>query len=206
MRIYDSAGPNPKKLRVYLAEKGLSIPREFVDILSGENRSAAFLRKNPVGRLPVLELDDGTCLPESLAIMEYLEELHPEPSMIGSTPLERAQVRALERLAELGVMFRVSTIFLNTSQVVSGSAMGGRLKQSPEAADYGRWYLDGTLAVLDAEIGRRPFVAGERCTIADCTLFAALDFAETFQIPFGASAPNVVRWFEAFKRRPSASA
>ncbi|MGH7822616.1 MAG: glutathione S-transferase family protein [Candidatus Binatia bacterium] len=206
MKIYDSAGPNPKKLRVYLAEKRLSIPLEFVDILSGENRTPEFLRKNPSGRVPVLELDDGTCLPESLAIMEYLEELHPEPPMIGTTPLERARVRALERLAELGVMFRVSTIFLNTSPVVTKSAMAGRLKQSPEAADYARWYLDSALAVLDTTIAQRPFVAGDRPTIADCTLFAALDFAVSVRIPFGSSFPNVLRWYETFGSRPSARA
>jgi glutathione S-transferase len=138
--------------------------------------------------------------------MEYLDELHPEPPMIGTTPLERAQVRALERVAELGVLFRVSTIFLNTSPVVNRSAMAGRLKQSPEAAEYSRWYLDAALTVLDAKIGQRPFVAGDRPTIADCTLFAALEFAEATHIPFGTSLPNVRRWFEQFKLRPSAKA
>ena len=95
MKVYDFAGaPNPKKLRVYLAEKGLQIPLESVDILSGQNRTPEFLaRKNPLGGLPVLELDDGTCLTESLAIMEYLEELNPTPSLLGTTPLDRACVR-----------------------------------------------------------------------------------------------------------------
>ena len=205
MKVYDSAGPQSEEA-LYLAEKHLSIPLEFVDILSGQNRAPEFLRRNPLGRLPVLELDDGTCLPESLAIMEYLEELHPRPPMIGTTPLERAQVRALERLVELGVMFRVSTIFLNTSPLVNRSAMAGRLKQSPEAADYSRWYLDSALTVLDAKIGQRPFVAGDCPTIADCTLFAALDFAESAQVLFGTSFPNVSRWYEKFKLRPSAKA
>src|SRR5262244_3673855 len=108
MKIYDFAGaPNPKKLRVYLAEKGINVPMEQVDIISGQNRQPEFLKKNPMGGLPVLEMDDGSHLSESLAIMEYFEELHPEPPMIGKTPQERAHVRALERIADLGVLGRV---------------------------------------------------------------------------------------------------
>src|SRR5499425_2338070 len=115
MKIYDFAGaPNPKKLRVYLAEKGINVPMEQVDIISGQNRQPEFLKKNPLGGLPVLELDDGSHLPESLAIIEYFEETHPEPSMIGKTPLDRAKVRSLERICELGVLGSVATIFQNT--------------------------------------------------------------------------------------------
>ena len=130
MKIYDFVGaPNPKKLRVYLAEKGITIPCEQVNIVSGENRQPPFLKKNPLGGLPVLELDDGTCLTESLAIMQYLEELHPTPPMIGTTPLERARVREMERIVEFGVMSRVATVFQNTHPF-----MANRLKQSPDAA------------------------------------------------------------------------
>src|SRR5437899_12775931 len=108
MKIYDFVGaPNPKKLRVYLAEKGLRIPFEPVNIMTGDNRKPEFLKKNPMGGLPVLELDDGSCLSESLAIMEYLEELHPTPPMLGTTPRERARVRELERIAELGILSAV---------------------------------------------------------------------------------------------------
>src|SRR5690348_5694187 len=115
MKVYDFVGaPNPKKLRVYLAEKGLSIPCVPVNIVSGENRTPEFLRKNPLGGLPVLELDDGSHLTESLAIIEYLEELHPTPPMLGTTPRERARVRELERIAELGVLNAVATYFQNT--------------------------------------------------------------------------------------------
>ena len=152
MKIYDFVGaPNPKKLRVYLAEKGLHIPIEPVDIISGQNRTPEFLRKNPLGGLPVLELDDGTHLTESLAIIEYFEELHPDPPMIGTKPLERAQVRALERIAEIGVMSAVGTIFQNTHPF-----MAGRIKQSPEAAENARNRLTASLRVLDAELAERP--------------------------------------------------
>jgi glutathione S-transferase len=149
----------------------------------------------------VLELDDGTCLPESLAIMEYFEELHPTPPMIGTSPLERARVRALERIADLGVLLAVATIFQNTHPF-----MAGRLKQSPDAADNARARLAANLKVLDDAIGRRPFAAGDEPTIADCTLFAALQFAEFAGVPLDPSFKNVGRWYAAFRQRASAQA
>ncbi len=202
MKIYDFVGaPNPKKLRVYLAEKGLSIPCEQVSIVTGENRQPEFLKKNPLGGLPVLELDDGSHLTESLAIIEYLEELNPKPPMLGATPRERARVRELERICELGVLSAVAQYFQNTHPF-----MAGRFKQSPDAAENAKTRLGNTLKVLDAIIDRKPFVAGDRPTIADCTLLAAMEFAEFAQAPVDASAKNVHRWYEEFKKRPSASA
>jgi glutathione S-transferase len=202
MKVYDFVGaPNPKKLRVYLAEKGLSVPFESVNIISGENRAPEFLKKNPAGGLPVLELDDGNHLTESLAIMEYFEELHPTPPMIGTTPLERARVRALERICELGVLTRVGTIFQN-----SHPFMAGRVKQSADAAENARTMLNGALKVLDAELGSKRFLAGDRPTIADCTLFAALGFAEFAGVTLDPAFVNVTRWYNDFKKRPSAEA
>jgi glutathione S-transferase len=203
MKIYDFFGaPNPKKLRVYLAEKGIKIPVEQVDIVSGQNRQPEFMKKNPLGGLPVLELDDGSVLTESLAIMEYFEELHPNPPMIGTNPLERARVRRLERISELGVLSNVATIFQNTHPF-----MAGRLKQSPDAADNARTRLAANLKVLDSEIGSKSFVAGERPTIADCTLLASLDFADFAGCPLNSEEfKNVGRWYAAFKQRPSAQA
>jgi glutathione S-transferase len=202
MKIYDFVGaPNPKKLRVFLAEKGIDVRRETVDIVSGQNRAPQFLSKNPSGGLPVLELDDGSYLPESLAIMEYFEELHPQPPMIGTTPVERARTRAVERIAELGVLSPIATIFQNTHPF-----MAGRLKQSPDAAENARTRLQANLAVLDTLIGSNPFVAGKRPTIADCTLFAALEFAAFAGVELDPSFTNINRWFADFKKRPSAEA
>src|SRR5947199_5967833 len=155
--------PNPRRLLVYLGEKGVQIPREEVDIMSQKNRTPEFLEKNPLGGLPVLELDDGSHLTESLAIIQYLEDLHPTPPMIGTTPVERARVRELERICELGVLSSVGTVFQN-----SHPFFAGRVKQSPEAAENGRARFATTLKVVDERIGARPFVAGERPTIADC--------------------------------------
>jgi len=202
MKVYDFVGaPNPKKLRVYLAEKGLRIPFEPVNIVTGDNRKPEFVKKNPMAGLPVLELDDGSCLTESLAIMEYLEELHPTPAMIGTTPRERARVRELERIAELAILSSVGQYFQHTHPF-----MASRVKQSPEAAENAKTRLAGSLKVLAAAIGSKPFVAGERPTIADCTLFAALEFAEFTQLPIDPGCRNVARWYAAFKERPSASA
>jgi glutathione S-transferase len=203
MKVYDFVGaPNPKKLRVYLIEKGLQIPMESVDILSGQNRTPDFLaQKNPLGGLPVLELDDGSCLTESLAIMEYLEELHPTPPLLGTTPLDRARVREAERICELGVLSNVGTIFQNTHPFFAQ-----RGQQSPPAADSARVRLNNALKVLDARLATHKFVAGDAPSIADCTLIAAIDFAAFAGIEIDPAYRNVHRWVEDWKQRPSASA
>ncbi len=202
MKLYNfSLAPNPKKVRVYLAEKGLRVPIEEVDAINGANRTPPFLAKNPLGGLPVLELDDGTCLPESLAIIEYLEELHPDPPMIGRSAFERARVRATERICELGILSNVAAVFQNTSPFFAS-----RVKQSADAADNGRARLAINLTVLDGLIGAHPFVCGAHPTIADCTLFAALEFAAFAGLPIDAQFGNVTRWHAAFKERPSAGA
>jgi glutathione S-transferase len=205
MRIYDFVGaPNPKKVRVYLAEKGLQIPCVPVNIVTGENRTPEFLAKNPAGGVPVLELDDGSHLAESLAIIEYLEELHPTPPMIGTTAVERARVRSLERIADLGVLLRVAQVFQNTHPF-----MAQRLKQSADAAENAKASLVQSLRLLDTAVGKGPFLAGSRPTVADCTLHAAYEFAEFVGIPLGELAPdlkNVAAWHAGFRERPSAKA
>lgn len=202
MKLYDFAGaPNPKRLRVYLAEKGIAIPVEQVDILSGQNRQPEFLAKNPLGGLPVLELDDGSHLTESLAIMEYLEDLHPAPPLLGTSPLERARVREAERICEIGVLSNVGTIFQNTHPFFAG-----RVKQSPQAAENARGRLTNALRVLDGRLAKSKFVAGDTPTIADCTLLAALDFAAFGDIEIDPACAHVHRWLGDFKQRPSASA
>jgi glutathione S-transferase len=201
MKLYTFAfAPNPRRVHVYLAEKGIELTLETVDIMTQQNRTPDFLKKNPLGGLPVLELDDGNHLTESLAIMEYLEELHPEKPMIGKTPLERARTREVERIAEIGVLAATGTIFQNTSPFFAG-----RVKQSAEAAETGRLRLAANLTVLDHKIGDKPFVMGAEPTIADCTLFAALKFGDFAGAPLDRGFRNVARWFDAFAKRPSAA-
>jgi len=200
MKLYTySIAPNPRRVHVYLAEKGIELTLETVDIATAANRSPEFLKKNPLGGLPVLELDDGSHLTESLAIIEYFEELHPEKPMIGRTPLERARTREVERIAEIGVLSQVGTIFQNTSPLFAG-----RVKQSADAAQNARARLANSLTVLDHKIGDKPFVMGGEPTIADCTLFAALRFGEFAGAPLDPGFRNVARWQAAFAQRPSA--
>jgi glutathione S-transferase len=195
---YFPVAPNPTKVRVYLAEKGIEIEQVRVNLPGGEARSPAFLAMNPMGKLPVLELDDGTCLTESLPIIEYLEELHPDPPMIGTDPLERARVRTLERLADVGVLMSVARIIHATR-----SPLG--LPPRPQVADWAREALGQALGVLDTRIGPGPFVAGERVTIADCTLWAACGFAAFGAVEIDRAFRNVIDWRQRFGERPSAN-
>jgi glutathione S-transferase len=191
--------PNPTKLRVYLAEKGLAFEPVIVNLPKGEQRSAEHRARSPLGKLPVLELDDGTYLTESLAIIEYLEELHPDPPMLGETPLERARVRELERIADLGVLIRVARIVHATR-----SPLG--LPPNPAVAEEERRALPSVLAVLEARIGDAPFLAGQRPTIADCTLFAALRFARFGGVEIDPACERLARWLARFAERPRARA
>ena len=148
----------------------------------------------------MLELDDGTILRESLAIIEYFEELHPEPPLIGTTPLERAQVRALERVADVGMLIGVARVFHNTLSVLRGRV------PNPALAAAARKDLERPTAYLDAMLADgRAFVAGERVTIADCTLFAAIEFERTGQLGIE-WPPHLAAWFARFLERPSAAA
>jgi glutathione S-transferase len=201
MKLYDfTHAPNPRKVRVYLAEKGLVLPLVPVDLTTGANRTPEFLAKNPMGSVPVLELDDGSYLTESLAIVQYLEELHPDPPMIGTTPLERARVRELERMIEMSLLSRIARVFLHTSP------MFPRAGQISEIAGQARRQLPGALRIVDAAVGTRAFAAGERPTIADCTLLAAWEYARLAGVEIGAEHRNLQRWYRDFSARPSAKA
>ena len=198
MRIYPfPVAPNPTRVRLYLAEKGLALEQASVNLPKGEQRSPEHLARNPLGRLPVLELDDGTFLTESLAIIEYLEELHPEPAMIGRTPLERARVRELERIADLGVLLPIARIVHATR-----SPLG--LPPNPAVAEHARAALPAALRVLDERIGDQPFLAGARPSIADCTLFAALGFGAVFGVELDPAFERLHAWRTRFAARPSA--
>jgi glutathione S-transferase len=197
--------PNPTKVRLYLAEKAaggavIDVPQIPVDLRQGEQRQPAHLARNPFGKLPVLEFDDGSHLLESLAIIEYIEECHPEPPMIGRTPLERARVRELERIADLGVLLQVARIIHATN-----SPLG--LAPNPGVAASARATLPDALRVLnDRMADGRPFVAGAAPSIADCTLAAALQFARFGGVEIGAGYSHLMRWDAAYRARPAAQA
>jgi glutathione S-transferase len=204
MKLYAfPVAPNPTKVRLYLAEKAaggaeIALTEVTVSLIEGEQSRSEHLARNPFGKLPVLELDDGTHLIESLAIIEYLEELHPDPPMIGRDALERARVRELERIAELGVLFPVALIVHATN-----SPLG--LPPVPEMAAHFRARLPAALGVLDARLADgRPFVAGECPTIADCTLQAAFQFARFGKLEIDPGFAHLARWDRAYRERPAA--
>jgi len=197
VKLHEFAGASsPQRVRFYLAEKGLDIPSEPVDLPAGEHRGAEFLAKNPMGRVPVLELEDGRCVSETLAIMEYLEELNPEPALIGETPWERAQTRSLDRVVELEILVRVMRVFQNTNP-----AFAARIRQSGEAAEAARANLAGPLKVLDQMAETGPFLAGQRVTIADGTRLAAARLAERAGVVLLDGHPSLGRWYEGFSAR-----
>ncbi len=198
MKIHDfPLAPNPRKVRTYLGEKGLAMDFVLVNLLAGEHKSAAFLEKNPYGNVPVLEMDDGSFLSESLAIIEYLEERHPEPSMWGDTAEQRARARRTERIADLGVLGRVGRYVHAHKSPLPG------VPQRPQVAELMLEELVRPLEILEAEIGDHPFLAGNRPTVGDCTLFAASTFAGFSQLDLFEGKPRLQRWCAAFSERPS---
>lgn len=200
MKLYTfPVAPNPTKVALYVAEKragGAKIDLEIVEVnlAKGEHKSAENLDRNPFGRLPFLELDDGEIILESLAIIEYLEELHPAPPMIGSTPLERARVRALERTIDLSVLFPAGIVVHSTNSPIG-------LPPSPQVAERFQARLPaGMNFVEDLLEDGRPYLAGDHPTIADCTMAAALQFARFGKVDVG-HYPRIEAWQDAYRAR-----
>lgn len=202
MKLYQSLGPNPRVVTMFVAEKGIEVERVFVDVMAGENRREPYLSRNPYGHTPMLELDDGTCLAESTAICEYLEELHPAPPLIGRTPLERAQTRMTVRRIDQEIVVPMTAAFRGSEGY---GLFKDRLLCLPEAADsLKRLGRDG-LARLDRWAAGRAWLAGERFTLADILLFAFLDFGAAVGQPLDPANANLAAWFERVKARPSAA-
>lgn len=204
MRLYhDLRAPNPRRVRMFLAEKGLTDQVELVEvsIASHANMTPAFLDKNPLGLVPVLELPDGRTVRESMAICRYLEELHPTPSLFGADAWSRAQIEQWNRHAELEVLLPVAQVFRN-----SHAFWQGRLRQAPEFAEIMRELVKTRLAWLDGELATHEFLAGDHFTVADITLLCGIDFGKVSGIRVGDDTPNLKRWHQAISARPSAKA
>ena len=202
MRLFlANMAPYPRRVALYLNEKRIVIDRQEVDLHGMENRSPAFLAKNPAGKVPVLELDNGGYLPESGAIIEYLEELYPAPPMIGHTAEERAQVRATDRIAS-EVFTILSQILMHTSPVALHIHPG--FVQLPDVGVALQPMLDQLLDQLEQRMGDQEFLAGATPTIADCTLFALM---EAIYAGFGYELPKrcgrLRAWYDRFRHRPS---
>ena len=203
MKLYDSVGPNPQVVRMFLAEKGMTVPTETVDIMAGANRQPDYLAKNPSGGAPCLELDDGSHLAEITAICEYFEDLQPEPPLVGSTPEERAETRMWTRRIDLGICEPLANGFRYSEGL---PLFQDRVRCLPEAADGLKTIARERLEWLDGQIADRAFVCGDRLTLADILLYAFVTFGGQVGQPLPEHCGNVKALVDRLGSRPSASA
>ena len=204
MKYYNSVGPNPRVVKLFMAEKGIEIPEVTVDLRGGENRRAPYnIQINPAGQTPALELDDESMLTEITAICEYLDEIFPEPTLIGSTSKERAETRMWVRRIDLKICEPLTNGFRFSEGL---PLFESRLRCLPEAAAGLKATAQDGIAWLDPMIAGREFVAGERLTLADLMLFAFLDFGAGVGQPINPDFTNITGWYERMKARPATQA
>lgn len=203
MKLYTSIGPNPHVVRMFLAEKGVEIPTQTVDIRGGENRQSEYLTKvNARGQSPALELDDGTHITEVTAICEYIDDKHPNPPLIGTTAEQRAQTRMWTRRVDLAICEPMGNGF----RASEGYKMfKDRFRVLPEAADGLKAIAQDNLAWLDGEMASREFLCGDRFSMADILLYCFTNWAGGGKQPISADHKNMTAWFERMAARPSAS-
>ena len=206
MKLYDvSIAPNPRRVRIFAAEKAIELECVQVNMLGGEHKQADFLKMNPSGKIPVLETDDGEHIAESVAICRYLEALHPEPNLFGATPLELGRVDMFNRILELELWTQIGVSWVNGPVVAKMAA--GRFTQNPQAKAASDANVQRFYARLDRELGDRAFMAGERYTIADITAQTAIDFAtERVELKPAGEHLNLWDWHARISERPSATA
>jgi glutathione S-transferase len=194
---------SPRKVEVYLAEKGIALEIIRLDMRGGEGRSPAYLALNPAGAVPLLEMADGQLLPESGAIIEYLEELYPSPTMLGVTPEGRGRARAIDRIAN-DFLYRNARVLVNTHPYLPSVRPG--FPQYPEVAKVYEGQRDEYLRILESYLGSSEFLCGGQVTIADCTLFAGMQIAGMlFDYGFPERFGALREWYGRFAQRSSAS-
>ncbi len=203
MKLYDGGrAPNPRRVRVFLAEKGITVEMQTVDLAKFEHTQPAYRAINPLGRVPALVLDDGTVITESIAICRYFEALHPEPNLFGRTPLEIAQVEMWNRRLELHLYGAVQQVFRHLHPGMQGFEV-------PQVAEWGeanKPRVAQFLAILDDQLARHPFTAGDRFTVADITGLVAVDLMKPAKLAVGDEFASVKRWHAEISARASAKA
>ena len=203
MKLYDGGrAPNPRRVRIFLAEKGIVLPLEPVDLGSLQHKSPAYTAVNPLQRLPALELDDGTVLTESIAICRYFEEVQPEPVLFGRGALEKALVEMWNRRMELNFLSLVSHVFRNTHPAMKEMEQ----PQVPAWADANKPRIAAFLHLLDRELKGRRFAAGDSFSVADITGLVAVDLMKPAKLTLPEELINVRRWHADISARPSAKA
>lgn len=203
MKLYDGGrAPNPRRVRIFLAEKAISVPLEPVDLGGLQHRSAAYTAVNPLQRLPALELDDGTVLTESIAICRYFEEIQPEPALFGRDALEKALIEMWNRRMELNFFSPVSHVFRNTHPAMKEMEQ----PQVPAWAEANKPRIMHFLQFLDRELKERRFAAGDSYSVADITGLVAVDLMKPAKLGVPEELGNVLRWHSDISSRPSAKA
>lgn len=192
MKLYHSIGPNPRLVRLFAVAKGLALPLHEIDILAGENRQPEYLRINPTGTTPVLELDDGVCIAETIAICEYLEELYPEPMLIGQTALERANTRMWLRRVEQMIIQPMTAGFRGAEGL---DLFQDRVACYPEVTDrYKQEARNGWLWLEEQLADGRDYICGERMTAADVALLSFAGFGEAVGQPLPDQCTRLRQW------------
>jgi len=203
MKLYDAArAPNPRRVRIFLHEKGLTVPSEQIDLGAMQQRSSAFTAVNPLQRVPALVLDDGTVITESMAICRYFEAVQPDPSLFGRSAKEIALIEMWNRRLELNLYLPVSHVFRHLHPAM-------KEMEVPQVADWGeanKPRVQEFLVLLDGELGQRAFVAGESYSVADITGLVAIDFMKPAKLAVPDALSNVRRWHAQISARPSAAA
>ncbi|AXK80641.1 glutathione S-transferase [Pseudolabrys taiwanensis] len=203
MKLYDSkTAPNPRRTRIFLAEKGISVPTEQVDMMKMEHKTPEYTALNPLQRMPALVLDDGTIITESIAICRYFEVLQPEPPLFGVGAKEIAMVEMWNRRAELNLLFSVANVFRHSHPAMKEL----EVPQVPDWAEANKPRIVDFLRMLDAELKNRAFVAGDRFSVADITTLCAIDFMRPIRMPVPEECIHVKRWHGEVSARPSAKA
>jgi len=203
MKLYDGGrAPNPRRVKIYLAEKGLTVPMEQVDLGQMAHKSEAFTAINPLQRVPALQLDDGTILCESMAICRYFEALHPEPPLFGEGAKEAAIVEMWQRRVELHLLLQVAHVFRNSHPAMKDM----EVPQVPAWAEANKPRVMEFLALLDRELKDRKFIAGDRYTVADITGLVGVDFMKPAKLVVPEELTNLKRWHAEVSARPSAKA
>ena len=203
MKFYNSIGPNPRVVRMFMAEKGIAVPMEEVDLMKGDNRREPYLKKNSAGQMPALELDSGHCVTEITAICEYLEDVHPNPPLIGATAEQKAETRKWTRRVDLNICEPLISGFRFSQGL---GLFKDRIVTVPEAADGLKRIAQDRVKWLDGEMAGKEFVCAKRFTLADVLLFCFLDFGTQVGQPLNPENKTIAAWFARVKERPSAKA
>ena len=203
MKLYDGGkAPNPRRVRIFLAEKGIDVPLEPVDMTALGHKSETVRRLNPLERLPVLELDDGSAISESIAICRYFEELHPEPPLMGVGAQGRAHVEMWQRRMEMHLLLLVANVFRHAHPAMAE----WEVPQIAEFSQANRPKVMATLEWLNLELSSRDFIAGDAYSIADITAMIAIDFMKPARMQVPEEFEHLLEWYEKVKARPSANA